>query len=1232
MNSPVFPAHATWQQRLSERVYILDGAMGTMVQQHRLREEDYRGARFADKALYPAELKGNNDILCLTHPSIIRAIHTAYLSAGADIIETNTFNANALSQGEYGLSTIVRELNLAAAKIARECADAMSTADKPRFVAGAMGPLGKSLSVSPKVEDPAYRDCTFDQIVAVYYEQAQALIDGGVDLILIETVFDTLNCKAAIAALDKIAQNTGKRLPLMISGTITDASGRTLSGQTIESFWYSVRHAQPLTIGINCALGAELMRPYLMSLAKIADTFVSVYPNAGLPNPLAVTGYDETPEVTAGFIAEFAREGWVNVVGGCCGTTPEHISAIAQAVASIPPRTPPVGEKSLRLSGLEPITIGRETLFVNIGERTNVTGSKAFARLISTGQYHQAIEVARQQVENGAQIIDINMDEGMIDSVSAMTTFLKLIAGEPDIARVPVMVDSSRWEVIEAGLQCLQGKSIINSISLKEGEEKFIHEARLALRYGAAIVVMAFDEHGQADTLERRLHIAERAHRLLTQQCAFPEEDIIFDLNVFAVATGIAEHNRYAADFIQALSILKSRYPHCHFSGGISNLSFSFRGNEPLRAAMHSVFLYHARQAGLTMGIVNAGQLSVYSDIDPPLREVIEKVILNRDNDHGQASETLIQMASAVKAVDGTEAVDHERNAWRQKPIAERIAYALVKGIDQYIEEDVEQARQSFAHPLMVIEGPLMEGMNMVGDLFGQGKMFLPQVVKAARVMKKAVAYLTPYIEAEKSANTHRHKGTIIMATVRGDVHDIGKNIVGVVLQCNDYRVIDLGVMVPAQKILQAAQEHHADIIGLSGLITPSLEEMAMFAQEMERLKLSLPLLIGGATTSRAHTAIKIAPHYSHVVVHVPDASRAVGVVAKLLSEMRVRATYEHEIREDYAHLRKIHAQKQGQTLISLEAARQNALKTDWQQATAVAPKVVGRKLLKNYPIEELIDYIDWAPFFHTWELPVKYPACLTDPRTAELAGSLLRDAQSLLQKVNKSLIAHAVVAIYPAASMGDDIVLFADPQRHKPILTWATLRQQTQKREGLPNLALADFIAPINAGVADHMAVFATCVHIDPSVLSRWAKEQNDYQTIMLKALADRLVEALTERLHQRVRKEFWGYAENESLNNDQLIAEGYQGIRPAPGYPSCPDHAPKAAILKLLQAEDIDMHLTEAFATTPSSSVCGFMIAHPQSGYFALGEIGDDQIADYASRLNEPMETVRARLSRLG
>ena len=1194
---------------LARRILILDGAMGTMIQRHGLQEADYRGTRFAD---HPKELKGNNDLLLLTKPELIRGIHAEYLAAGADIVETNTFNATSISQADYGLEALAWELNVAGSQVAREAADEFSakTPDKPRFVAGVLGPTSRTASISPDVNDPGFRNVSFDELVAAYTDAVRGLCDGGADLILVETIFDTLNAKAALFAVEQYFDQIGRRLPIMISGTITDVSGRTLSGQTTEAFWNSLCHARPLSFGLNCALGAKELRQYVEELSRVADCFVSAHPNAGLPNPLAPTGYDETPEMLAGEIADWARHGLLNIAGGCCGTTPAHIAAIARALEGIAPRRPAQTDFSLRLSGLEPFSVRDDSLFVNVGERTNVTGSKAFARLILNGQYAEAVSVARVQVEAGAQVIDVNMDEAMLDSKAAMVKFLNLIASEPDIARVPVMVDSSKWEVIEAGLQCLQGKGIVNSISLKEGEAKFLEQARKVRRYGAAVIVMAFDEQGQADTRERKTSICRRSYDLLVKE-GFPPGDIIFDPNVFAIATGIAEHDNYAVDFIEATRWIRANLPGAKVSGGISNVSFSFRGNDPVREAIHTVFLYHAIQAGLSMGIVNAGQLGVYEDIPAELRERVEDVVLNRRPDAG---ERLVEVAASVK---GAAKESTQDLAWREKPVRERLAHAMVKGITDFIVADTEEARLASTRPLDVIEGPLMDGMNVVGDLFGAGKMFLPQVVKSARVMKQAVAHLLPFIEAEKAAGGASTKGKVVMATVKGDVHDIGKNIVGVVLACNNYEVIDLGVMVATDKILAAAREHNADVIGLSGLITPSLEEMAHVASEMQRQGFAQPLLIGGATTSRAHTAIKIAPNYAGTTVYVPDASRAVGVVSQLLSEGQ-SAAYRAEVAADYARVREQHAQKKGVQLVTLEAARANRFKT--VDAAPMKPKQLGVQVLAGYDLAALVPCLDWAPFFQTWDLAGSYPAILDDPKVGETARQVFADGQAMLKRIvdEKWLTANGVFGLFPANAVGDDVEIYTDDSRKTVRLPWHNLRQQQVRPEGKPNYCLSDFIAPKDSGVADYVGAFAVTAGLGiEEKLTEFAAQHDDYNAILLKALADRLAEAFAEHLHRRVRREFWGYAADEKLSNADLIAEKYRGIRPAAGYPACPDHTEKGPLFALLDAEKhTGMALTESFAMHPAASVSGFYLAHPEARYFAVTKIGRDQLEDYAKR----------------
>jgi 5-methyltetrahydrofolate--homocysteine methyltransferase len=1199
---------------LRERILVLDGAMGTMIQRERLSEAQFRGERFRD---WPRELRGNNDLLALTQPALIRRIHTQYLEAGADIIETNTFNSTAVSMADYGMEAQVAELNLAAARLAVEAAREWQAKDpsRPRFVAGVLGPTTKTASISPDVNDPGFRAIDFDQLVAAYAQAAAALAEGGVDLFLVETVFDTLNAKAALFALEELFERRRERLPVIVSGTITDASGRTLSGQTTEAFYNSVRHARPLAVGLNCALGAKELRPHVEELASVADTFVSCHPNAGLPN--AFGEYDDTPENMAAIMGEWARNGWLNVVGGCCGTTAEHIRALADAVRGVAPRRVPALPAKLRLAGLEPLNIGAESLFVNVGERTNVTGSKAFARLVLAGNYTDALTVARQQVENGAQVIDINMDEAMLDSEGAMQRFLRLVAAEPDIARVPVMIDSSKWRVIEAGLKCVQGKSIVNSISMKEGEAEFLRQARLARRYGAAVVVMAFDEQGQADTLERRTAICRRAYELLTTKAEFAPEDIIFDPNIFAVATGLEEHANYGVDYIAAARWIRQNLPQAQVSGGLSNLSFSFRGNDAVREAMHTAFLFHAIRAGMSMGIVNAGQLGVYEEIEPQLRERVEDVILNRRAD---ATERLIEFAGTVKAGAGKAA--KEDDAWRRGTVRERLVHALVNGISAHVVADAEEARLAAALPIEVIEGPLMDGMNVVGDLFGAGKMFLPQVVKSARVMKQAVAHLVPYIEAEKarSGQAARPKGKIVIATVKGDVHDIGKNIVAVVLQCNNYEVVNLGVMVPAQKILDTARAENADVIGLSGLITPSLEEMAHVAKEMEREGMQLPLLIGGATTSRVHTAVKIAPQYSGPVVYVPDASRSVTVAQSLLSP-GTKAAYMTEVSADYAKIRQQHADKKGPgPLLPISRARELGHATDWKAYAPPRPAKTGLTVLKNYPLEKLVPYIDWGPFFQTWELSGSYPAILEDAVVGVEATRLLADGKAFLKRMidGRWVRASGVLGLFPAARVGDDVEVYRDESRREACMTWHNLRQQNQKPAGRANQCLADYVAPRDTGVADWIGAFAVTAGLGiERKLAEFERAHDDYSAIMLKALADRLAEAFAEHLHERVRREYWGYAPQEALGNEQLVAEQYRGIRPAPGYPACPDHTEKGALFALLDAEaNADMRLTESYAMLPAAAVAGFYLSHPDAGYFAVGKIGRDQVEDYARR----------------
>ncbi len=1214
------------QQALKERILILDGGMGTMIQSYKLEESDYRGERFAD---WPQDVKGNNDLLLLTKPEVIAAIERAYLDAGADILETNTFNATRISMADYGMEELVYELNVEGARLARQVCDAKTaeTPDKPRFVAGVIGPTSRTCSISPDVNNPGYRNVTFDELVENYTEATRGLIEGGADLILIETIFDTLNAKAAIFAVQQVFEEDGIELPIMISGTITDASGRTLSGQTTEAFWNSVRHAQPISVGLNCALGAKDLRPYLEELATKAETHVSAHPNAGLPN--AFGEYDETPAEMAAVVEEFAAAGFLNIVGGCCGTTPGHIQAIAEAVAKYKPRQIPELPKACRLSGLEPFTIDRHSLFVNVGERTNITGSAKFARLIREENYAEALDVARQQVEAGAQVIDINMDEGMLDSKAAMVTFLNLIASEPDISRVPIMIDSSKWEVIEAGLKCIQGKGIVNSISMKEGVEQFKHHAHLCKCYGAAVVVMAFDEVGQADTAARKKEICQRSYDILVNEVGFPPEDIIFDPNIFAVATGIEEHNNYAVDFIEACAYIRDQLPYALSSGGVSNVSFSFRGNNPVREAIHSVFLYHAIQNGLTMGIVNAGQLEIYDEIPAELREKVEDVVLNR---HPGATEALLAIADQYKG-DGS-VKEAETEEWRSYDVNKRLEHALVKGITTYIVEDTEEARQQCARPIEVIEGPLMAGMNVVGDLFGAGKMFLPQVVKSARVMKQAVAHLIPFIEAEKGDKPEA-KGKILMAPVKGDVHDIGKNIVGVVLGCNGYDIVDLGVMVPAEKILQVAREEKCDIIGLSGLITPSLDEMVHVAKEMQRQGFSLPLMIGGATTSKAHTAVKIDPQYSNdAVVYVTDASRAVGVATTLLSK-ELKPDYVARLREEYAEVRERTAKRSKRTeRLSYAEAIANKPAFDWSAYQAVKPAFTGVKVLEDIDLAVLAEYIDWTPFFMSWDLAGKFPRILEDEVVGEAATNLYRDARAMLAKlIDEQLIkARAAFGFWPANQVrDDDLELYGE--NGKTIATLHHLRQQTIKADGKPNLSLADFVAPKESGVTDYVGGFIVTAGIGAEELAKsYEAKGDDYNSIMVKALADRLAEACAEWLHERVRKEHWGYAKDETLDNEALIKEQYQGIRPAPGYPACPDHTVKAALFELLDAPtNAGMGITESMAMTPAASVAGFYFAHPQSHYFAISKIGEDQLEDWAGRTGMSVDAARRWLAPL-
>ncbi|WP_444932975.1 methionine synthase [Microbulbifer sp. JTAC008] len=1203
---------------LAQRILILDGAMGTMIQREKLEEADYRGERFAD---FPRDLKGNNDLLSLTRPELIEKIHREYLEAGADIIETNTFNATQLSQSDYDMEHLVVEINRASAEIARRAADALSTPERPRWVAGVIGPTSRTASISPDVNDPGARNVTFDELVENYVEAGRALVEGGSDLILIETIFDTLNAKAAIYAMQQLFEELGFELPIMISGTITDASGRTLSGQTTEAFYNSVAHAKPISVGLNCALGATELRPYVEALSGACTSNVSAHPNAGLPNEFGE--YDETPEQTAAIVAEFARSGFINILGGCCGTTPDHIRAIADAVADIPPRQQPEIKPALRLSGLEPFVADENALFVNVGERCNVTGSARFKRLILEEDYDTALQVAAAQVEDGAQVIDFNMDEAMLDALAAMRRFLNLAATEPDIAKVPFMVDSSKWEVIEAGLQCIQGKPIVNSISLKEGKEEFIEKARLCLRYGAAVVVMAFDEDGQADTFERKIEICKRSYDVLVDEVGFDPTDIIFDPNIFAVATGIEEHNNYAVDFIEACRWIRANLPGAQISGGVSNVSFSFRGNNPVREAIHSVFLFHAIKAGLNMGIVNAGQLAVYDELPEELREKVEDVILNRSPD---ATEALLEIAPKYQG-DGGGATRKEDLSWRQLPVKERLAHSLVKGINNYIEEDTEEARASSSRPLDVIEGPLMDGMNIVGDLFGEGKMFLPQVVKSARVMKQAVAYLQPYIEAEKTEDS-RSNGRILMATVKGDVHDIGKNIVGVVLACNNYEVIDLGVMVPAETILQTAKEKECDIIGLSGLITPSLDEMVHVAAEMERQGFDIPLLIGGATTSKAHTAVKIDPQFHrNQVVYVADASRAVGVASSLISN-ELRPAFVEKIQAEYDKVRTRTAnRKRNDTRLTYEEARDTAPEFDWKNYQPARPNKLGLTVIDDFPLEKLLDTMDWTPFFISWDLAGKFPAILEDEIVGEAATDLYDNAQRMLKEIidKKLLRARAVFGLWPANSVGDDIIVYKDESRSEELARLHHMRQQVQKRggDGLCR-SLADFVAPLESGQIDYVGGFAVTTGIGADELAdTYEAKHDDYNAIMVKALADRMAESFAETLHRLVRKEYWGYAEDETLSNEELIKEAYQGIRPAPGYPACPDHSEKATLFKLLQAEqNAGVSLTEHFAMMPAAAVSGWYFAHPQAKYFNVGKIGRDQLQSLAKRkgVSEP------------
>lgn len=1205
--SPVF---SQLEQALAERILIIDGGMGTMIQSHRLDEAAYRGERFAD---WGSDLKGNNDLLVLTQPEIIAQIHSDYFAAGADIVETNTFNATTIAMADYHMESLAAEINLEAARLARRVADEWTAKEphKPRFVAGVLGPTNRTASISPDVNDPGYRNISFDQLVAAYTEATEALIDGGADLLMIETIFDTLNAKAAVFAIEGVFEKLDVRLPVMISGTITDASGRTLTGQTTEAFYHSLRHAQPISFGLNCALGPDELRQYVAELSRISETYVSAHPNAGLPN--AFGEYDLDAAEMAAHIREWAESGFLNLVGGCCGSTPEHIRAIAEAVKGIAPRQLPELPVACRLSGLEPVLITPESMFVNVGERTNVTGSAKFKRLIKEELYDEALEVALQQVENGAQIIDINMDEGMLDAEACMARFLNLIAGEPDISRVPIMIDSSKWEVIEAGLKCIQGKGIVNSISLKEGEAKFIEQAKLVRRYGAAVIVMAFDEVGQADTRERKFEICQRAYRVLVDKVGFPPEDIIFDPNIFAVATGIDEHNNYAVDFIEAVKDIKDNLPHAMISGGVSNVSFSFRGNEPVREAIHAVFLYHAIKNGMDMGIVNAGQLAIYEDIEPELKEKVEAVVLNLNDN---ATEALLEVAERYRNSGGP-ANDARDLEWRSWPVNKRLEHALVKGLTDFIEEDTEEARQQAARPLDVIEGPLMDGMNVVGDLFGEGKMFLPQVVKSARVMKRAVAYLNPYIEATKAVG--QSNGKIVMATVKGDVHDIGKNIVGVVLQCNNFEVVDLGVMVPCETILKTARETNADMIGLSGLITPSLDEMVHVAKEMQRQGFKIPLLIGGATTSKAHTAVKIEQNYDEPVVYVSNASRAVGVVQSLLSETN-KPAFVDRLNKEYEVVRDQHARKKPRTKpVTLAEARANKVDIDWDAYTPPVPVKPGTHEFRNVPIATLREYIDWTPFFLTWSLAGKYPRILEDEVVGEEAKRLFQDANAMLDKLaaEGELSCAGVIGLFPANSVGDDVEIYADESRSRVLHTLRFLRQQTEKKDGFPNYCLADYVAP-KGSKPDYIGGFAVTGGIgEDEIVKRYKDAHDDYNAIMASAVADRLAEAFAEYMHLKVRREYWGYAPDETLSNDELIREKYQGIRPAPGYPACPEHTEKGTLWQWLDVENrIGMKLTESYAMWPGAAVSGFYFSYPDTRYFAVARIQEDQLLDYAAR----------------
>lgn len=1213
---------------LQKRIMILDGAMGTMIQRLKLTEEDYRGTQFKD---WPASLKGNNDLLSITQPERIKDIHRKYLEAGADIIETNTFNSTRISMADYKMENQAVELNRHGAKIAREVADEISTLNpaKPRFVAGVLGPTNRTCSISPDVNDPGFRNISFDELENAYFEAAEALVDGGVDLLMVETIFDTLNAKAALFAINRLFSTKGIELPVMVSGTITDLSGRTLTGQLTEAFYNSLRHIRPLSFGLNCALGAKQLRPYIEELSRIGEFYISAHPNAGLPNEFGE--YEETPEDMAREIADWAKSGFLNIVGGCCGSQPEHIKAIAEAVSGIPPRQIPTISPALRLSGLEPLNIDEDSLFVNIGERTNVTGSAKFLSLIKQNQFTEAVQIAREQVDNGAQMIDINFDEGMLDSAEAMTKFLKLIASEPDISRVPFVIDSSKWEVIEEGLKCVQGKGIVNSISLKDGEEKFIERAKLARAYGAAVIVMAFDEKGQADTFDRKVDICARAYRILTETVGIDPNDIIFDPNIFAIATGIDEHNNYALDFINATKAIKTKLPHARISGGVSNVSFAFRGNNQIREAIHAVFLYHAIKNGMDMGIVNPGQLAIYDDLDPKLRDAVEDVVLNRNPN---ATEHLLSLANEFQGKGKTEKAGKDLS-WRAQSVGKRLEHALVEGIDEYINEDVEEARQQSKRSLDVIEGPLMDGMNVVGDLFGSGKMFLPQVVRSARVMKKAVAYLEPFIFQEKLSEDEKakSKGKILLATVKGDVHDIGKNIVAVVLACNGYEIINMGVMVPCEKILQTAKDENVNIIGLSGLITPSLEEMVHVAKEMQRLKYQVPLLIGGATTSRIHTAVKIEQNYAHGVVHVADASRAVNVVNQLMNSADCPG-FLSQIREDYRTLREYRQSRDyASQLLSLSDSRKKKVAIDWTQYHPPVPAFLGLRKFEKYPLKLCLDRIDWSPFFHAWSLKGKYPEILDDPKFGAEARRLFADAQELLTRLveDDRLIANGVIGFFPANTVNeDDVEVYTDENRTEAIALMNFLRQQHSQGVTGVNASLSDFVAPKESGVRDYLGFFAVTAGLGiEDYIKEFEANHDDYHVILLKALSDRLAEAFAESLHEKVRKEYWGYSSDENLTNEDIIKEKYRGIRPAPGYPACPDHTEKSKIWKLLKPDSLGILLTESMAMHPGSSISGYYFSHPKSKYLGVGKITRDQTSDYAKRKGMSVEEVELWLA---